>query len=88
VPQDDESDVALAVAATRRTFKSGSWSRLAPRARMAMLYRFARLIEENALELGLLDSLDVGKPVVEAVTGDVPAAALTLQYFGEAIEET
>jgi gamma-glutamyl-gamma-aminobutyraldehyde dehydrogenase len=87
VPQGDESDVDLAVMAARRSFKSGIWSRREPRARMDVLYRFARLIEEHALELGLLDSLDVGKPVVEAVTGDVPAAALTFQYFGETIDK-
>jgi gamma-glutamyl-gamma-aminobutyraldehyde dehydrogenase len=87
VPQGDESDVDLAVAAACRAFKSGVWSRREPRTRMAVLYRFAGLIEQHALELGLLDCLDVGKPVIEAVTGDVPAAALTFQYFGEAIDK-
>jgi acyl-CoA reductase-like NAD-dependent aldehyde dehydrogenase len=87
VPLGDESDVERAVAAARRTFKSGVWSRLEPRARMTVLYRFAELIEQKALDLGLLDSLDVGKPVIEAVTGDVPAAALTFQYFAETIDK-
>jgi acyl-CoA reductase-like NAD-dependent aldehyde dehydrogenase len=87
VPLGDESDVNRAVAAARRAFKSGIWSRLEPRSRMAILYRFAALIEENALELGLLDSLVVGKPIIEAATGDVPAAALTFQYFAETIDK-
>jgi hypothetical protein len=29
--------------------------------------------------------MDVGKPVMEVLTGDVPAAALTFQYFGEGV---
>ena len=87
VPLGDESDVDRAVAAARRAFKAGIWSRLEPRARMAVLFRFVALIEQHALEFALLDSLDVGKPVLEVMTGDVPAAALTFQYFAEAIDK-
>jgi gamma-glutamyl-gamma-aminobutyraldehyde dehydrogenase len=87
LPLGDEGDVDRAVASARRTFKSGVWSRREPRGRMAVLYRFADLINANALELGLLDSLDVGKPVLEAVTGDAPAAALCYQYFAETIDK-
>lgn len=54
---------------------------------MEVLYRFARLIEERALEFALLDTLDVGKPISDTLTGDVPAAALTFQYFGETIDK-
>lgn len=35
----------------------------------------------------MLNSLDVGKPVTDMITGDVPAAALTFQYFAEAIDK-
>lgn len=87
VPSGAVEDVDRAVASARRAFKSGVWSRLEPRARMDVLYRFARLIEEHALEFALLDSLDVGKPVTDMLTGDVPAAALTFQYFGETIDK-
>jgi gamma-glutamyl-gamma-aminobutyraldehyde dehydrogenase len=54
---------------------------------MEVLYRFARLIEAHALEFSLLDTLDVGKPITDMMTGDVPAAALTFQYFGETIDK-
>jgi acyl-CoA reductase-like NAD-dependent aldehyde dehydrogenase len=87
VPLGDEDDVERAVVAARGAFKSGVWSCLEPRARMAVLYRYAELIERHALEFALLESLDVGKPVVEVGTGDVPAAALTFQYFAEAIDK-
>lgn len=87
VPLGTVEDVDRAVASARRAFKAGVWSRLEPRARMEVLYRFARLIEEHALELALLDSLDVGKPITDMLSGDVPAAALTFQYFGETIDK-
>jgi gamma-glutamyl-gamma-aminobutyraldehyde dehydrogenase len=87
VPSGTAEDVDRAVASARRAFKSGVWSRMEPRARMEVLYRFARLIEAQALEFALLDSLDVGKPVTDMLTGDVPAAALTFQYFAEATDK-
>jgi acyl-CoA reductase-like NAD-dependent aldehyde dehydrogenase len=87
VPAGDAAEVELAVAAARRAFKSGVWSRSEPRARMEVLYRLAAAIDEHALEFALLDSLDVGKPVTDMLTGDIPAAALTFQYFAETIDK-
>jgi 4-guanidinobutyraldehyde dehydrogenase / NAD-dependent aldehyde dehydrogenase len=87
VPAGNDGDVDRAVESARKAFKSGVWSRLEPRARMEILYRLAKLIDDHALEFALLDSLDVGKPVLEMLTGDVPAAALTFQYFGETIDK-
>jgi len=87
VPAGNVEDVDRAVESARKAFKSRVWSRLEPRARMEVLYRLAKLIDDHALEFALLDSLDVGKPVLEMLTGDVPAAALTFQYFGETIDK-
>src|SRR5579864_7333248 len=39
VAQGAAKDVDLAVAAARKAFRSGSWSRIAPRARMDILYK-------------------------------------------------
>lgn len=83
----NEKDVNKAVAAARRTFKSGVWSRMAPRDRMDVLYRLARLINEHAEEFALLDSLDMGKPISDLLNGDVPFSAHTFQYFAEAIDK-
>jgi acyl-CoA reductase-like NAD-dependent aldehyde dehydrogenase len=89
VPLGDSTDVDAAVAAARKAFKSGIWSRMAPRTRMEVMYRLADLIEEHAVELGVIETLDVGKPVRDTVfpEGDVAAAALTFRYFGEAIDK-
>jgi acyl-CoA reductase-like NAD-dependent aldehyde dehydrogenase len=87
VPSADVDDVDRAVRSARRSFRSGIWSRLEPRARMEVLHRFAVLIDDHALEFGLLDTLDVGKPIMDMVAGDVPAASLTFRYFAEAIDK-
>src|SRR5215469_9170689 len=61
VPLGGPEDVDLAVAISRKAFKSGVWSRMEPRARATVMYRMADLIEQHRVELGLLESLDVGK---------------------------
>jgi gamma-glutamyl-gamma-aminobutyraldehyde dehydrogenase len=87
VPSGDADDVDRAVRSARRAFRAGVWSHLEPRARMEVLYRFATLIDDHGLELGLLDTLDVGKPIMDMVAGDVPAASLTFRYFAETIDK-
>ncbi|WJS87122.1 aldehyde dehydrogenase [Paracoccus sp. TOH] len=81
-------DVDLAVATARRAFNSGAWSRLAPRARMAVMLRFADLIETHAVDLALLDSLEMGKPVSSLTGFDIPCAAENLRFAAEAIDKT
>ena len=80
-------DIDAAVAAARRAFKSGVWSRMAPRDRMQVLYDYGRLIERNTVEFALLDTLDMGKPISEMIGADVPGSALTFQYFAETIDK-
>ena len=42
-------DIDRAVAAARSAFRSGTWSRMPPRKRMRVLYRFADLVDENVV---------------------------------------
>ncbi|HKP27008.1 MAG TPA: aldehyde dehydrogenase family protein, partial [Dongiaceae bacterium] len=87
VARGDASDVDAAVKAARKAFKSGVWSRMAPRDRMAVVYKFAKLIEDNALEFALLDTTDMGKPISEMLNIDIPGAVMTFNYFGETIDK-
>ncbi|MBV9205377.1 MAG: aldehyde dehydrogenase family protein [Actinobacteria bacterium] len=82
------ADVDHAVAAARRSFEAGSWSRATPAARRKVLLRLAALIEQHAEELALLDSMDMGKPVTVAHTMDVPGAAAVFAFYAEAIDKT
>jgi gamma-glutamyl-gamma-aminobutyraldehyde dehydrogenase len=82
-----EADINKAVAIARDSFKSGEWSRMAPRERMAIMYRWADLIEENGAELSLMDTLDMGKPISDMVGIDLPMCIETVQYFAECIDK-
>ena len=83
----DAEDVNRAVVAARTAFDSGSWSRAAPGDRKAVLLRLAELIRENLHEMALLDSLDMGKLVQDAVTVDAPGSAHFFQWYAEAIDK-
>ena len=80
-------DVDRAAAAARKAFESGSWSMRPPAERKEVLLRLAGLIRENLAELALLDSLDMGKPVNDAATIDVPGAAAIFQWYAESIDK-
>jgi gamma-glutamyl-gamma-aminobutyraldehyde dehydrogenase len=87
VSRSDAGDVDTAVKAARKAFKSGVWSKMAPRDRMAVIYKFAQLIEANALEFALLDTIDMGKPISDMLNSDIPGSVMTFQYFGETIDK-
>ncbi|MBB3103506.1 aldehyde dehydrogenase [Azomonas macrocytogenes] len=83
----DAADAERAVASARTSFESGVWSKLAPAKRKAVMIRFAELIEANREELALLETLDMGKPISDSLLVDVPAAARSLRWSGEAIDK-
>ncbi|PSJ42427.1 aldehyde dehydrogenase PuuC [Zobellella endophytica] len=83
----DEQDAELAVGHARAAFRRGDWSTLAPAGRKAVLLRLAGLVERHAEELALLDSLDMGKPVRDALQVDLPAAVHCLRWNAEAIDK-
>ncbi|MCV6584966.1 MAG: aldehyde dehydrogenase [Marinibacterium sp.] len=87
VAECDAHDVDRAVTAARRAFDDGRWSRAAPGDRKAVLLKLADLIRANLHELALLDSLDMGKLVRDAVTIDAPGSAHFFQWYAEAIDK-
>ena len=82
-----EEDVNLAVAAARRAFDTGPWRKMPPRERKKVLLRLADIVERHAEELALLESLDTGKPIADALTADLPDAIETLRWHAEAIDK-
>ncbi|HZG28312.1 MAG TPA: aldehyde dehydrogenase [Ensifer sp.] len=87
VARGDAADIDLAVSSGLSAFKAGIWSRIAPRQRMAVLYRFADLIEAHMEEFALIDTLDMGKPISEMLTIDVPLALTCLRFTTECIDK-
>ncbi len=78
VAEADATDLDRAVEAASRAY--AQWSRLAGSRRARFLFRLARLVQERARELAVVETLDGGKPIRESRDFDVPAAAQHLFY--------
>jgi acyl-CoA reductase-like NAD-dependent aldehyde dehydrogenase len=76
-----------AVSTARRAFDDGRWSKLPTQRRKDVLHKLASLIEAHKEELALLECLDVGKPISDALGFDVPAAAALIRFNAEAADK-
>jgi gamma-glutamyl-gamma-aminobutyraldehyde dehydrogenase len=81
------ADIDRAVASSKAAWDDGRWRHLYPRERMAVMRRWADLVETHSAELALLETLSMGKPVTDALTIDLPEVVVTIRYFGEAIDK-
>jgi len=80
VAEASVDDVDLAVVAARRAY-TRVWSRMSGRERSKYLFRIARILQERARELAVLESIDNGKPIKESRDVDVPLAAQWFFYY-------
>ena len=80
VTEANEKDVDVAVVAARNCYEK-YWSKLAPQERGKYIFRIARLIQERARELAVLESMDGGKPIRESRDVDIPLAAAHFFYY-------
>ena len=87
VAECEEEDVNRAVIAARKAFDAGVWSNTSPAHRKRTLIKFAQLIDAHGEELALLESLDMGKPVGDALAVDVAATVRCMNWTGEAIDK-
>lgn len=76
-----------AVRAARAAYDDGGWSRAGVAFRRERMLRFADLLAEHAAELAVLDSLDMGKRVVDAYDLDLPFSVNLFRYYAEAIDK-
>ncbi len=74
-------DVDRAVRAARRAFDEGPWPRMDPLHRGRLLFKLAERVRENADDLALTDTLNVGKPIRDSSGFDVPCAADLLESY-------
>jgi aldehyde dehydrogenase (NAD+) len=72
-------DVDRAMAAAAEALPA--WSALAPLERAKYVFRLARLIQERARELAVVESLDGGKPIRESRDVDIPLAAAHFFHY-------
>jgi gamma-glutamyl-gamma-aminobutyraldehyde dehydrogenase len=87
VAQCDTADVDAAVRSARQSFEDGRWRKLHYRDKKRALFKLAEIMEREAETLAVLESLDVGKPITNALHGDVPNAIRTLRYYAEALDK-
>ena len=80
VAQASSLDVDAAVASARRAYDK-VWRKTSGAERAKYLYRIARLIQERARELAVVETLDNGKPIRETRDIDVPLAAAYFFYY-------
>ena len=77
----DDNDVDHAVGAARTAIESKAWRLMTAAERSNLLLRLADLIERNADDLAVLESLDNGKPSKIARAVEVEGSIKTLRYF-------
>jgi acyl-CoA reductase-like NAD-dependent aldehyde dehydrogenase len=87
IAEADREDVERAVAAARRSFDDGRWARQTPVDRKRVLLRLAELMRADRDELALLESLDVGHPIRDAIRVDATSSATTIQWYAETIDK-
>ncbi|WP_312437007.1 aldehyde dehydrogenase family protein [Janthinobacterium sp.] len=72
-PRAGKDDTERAIAAARRAFDHGQWAGMGAAERAKVLFKAADLIEAQAEELGLVESLETGKPILQAI-GEIHGA--------------
>lgn len=79
--------VEKSVASARKTFISGIWRMQSVHQRKGILKKIRNLIEANQEELALLDCLDVGKPIANTLSSDIPLAISCLESYIENMDK-
>jgi aldehyde dehydrogenase (NAD+) len=80
VAYGNEADVDKAVKAARKAYET-VWSKLQANERGKYIFRIARLMQEKARELAVVESLDAGKTIRESRDVDVPLACNHFFYY-------
>ncbi|MCG7505394.1 aldehyde dehydrogenase [Mesorhizobium retamae] len=85
IASGDAEDIDRAVKSARRAFDG--WARMGAMDRKRILLKFSELILANKDELGLLETLNVGKPITNSTGGDIPSAANCIAWNAEAVDK-
>ena len=83
VARGDAADIDAAVSVARATFEAGVWRKADPPHRKRVLLRFAELMRADLERLAVLETLDVGKPIVNSLSVDVANSSDCIAYYAE-----
>jgi len=79
-----QAEIDQAFAAAQAAFPA--WAKTSPVERAVLLHRFADLMEKHAADLIQIESLDVGKAIVNAEGFDIPFGVACVRYFADLIK--
>lgn len=83
VAEAGEEDVRRAVAAARTAFDEGPWPRYSSAERRRLLNRLADRIEADTERLATAETRDMGKPIGESRSHDLPRVVRNLRFFAD-----
>ncbi len=80
IAEANAADVDKAVKAARSAYDT-TWKKMPAKERGKYIYRIARMIQERARELAVIETLDGGKPIRESRDFDIPIVANHFFYY-------
>ena len=80
IAEANEKDVDTAVKAAKTAYDK-TWSKMPAKERAKYIFRIARLIQEKARELSVIETMNGGKAIRESRDIDVPLAANHFFYY-------
>lgn len=83
----DVEDIDLAVKAARAAFEDGRWRLKTPREKKKVMFRLAELMERDLEELAFLETLDMGKPIRDTQSIDIPTSINSIRWYAEALDK-
>ena len=83
VASADATDIDAAVCAAHHAFRHSGWPSMSNNDRAVILHRLADLVDQHTAILAQIESLDVGKPLAQPTSFDVPNCAQTLRYYAD-----
>jgi 5-carboxymethyl-2-hydroxymuconic-semialdehyde dehydrogenase len=83
VAESDSQDIDRAAQAAAAAFPA--WANLPAKKRRDLLYRVAELIEDNAADIALLESLDTGQPI-RYMSQAAARSAENFRFFADRVE--
>ncbi|MCW5626597.1 MAG: aldehyde dehydrogenase family protein, partial [Burkholderiales bacterium] len=80
------ADIDAAVAAARKAFESGPWSRMTATERGRLMVKLGLSVLDHFEELAQLEARDTGKPMKQA-RADITATARYFEFYGSAADK-
>src|SRR5438552_8277099 len=80
VASASEKDVDKAVNAAEKAYNN-IWNKISAKERAKYIFRIARIMQEKARELAVIESMDGGKPIKESKNIDIPLAISHFFYY-------